>query len=119
MEHGYECNAIVESAQVRLDRDFILSVWLMLKYDGAGQGFGGYVLGGTSGKAGEHHNQKNICAEWLVWCLKVCDVDDFAKCVGKVIRVRKKDEWGDIVAIGHPVKDVWFYPKQAIGDLCK
>lgn len=111
-------NAIIESADVTLDRGAFLSVWLMLRYDGMGQGFGGVVLGGTpDAAAGDHKNQPNIAGEWLVWCLRVADVERLRDCVGKAIRVRKTDKFGDIIAIGHIVKDIWFEPKKAMESL--
>lgn len=113
-------NAIIEDASLRLDRGFILTVWLMLDYGGSGQGFGGYYLGGSDGKAGEHDLQKNICAEFIVKCLRAGDVEKFDELKGKTIRVRRTDEWGDIIAIGHIVKDDrWFEPKKRLGEMTK
>ena len=116
----FECNAIIESATVRLDHDCFLSMWLFLKYDGAGQGFGGYVLGGLPDiAAGKHSEQKNIAAEFIVQCLRVCGVESVDACVGKVIRVRKKKEFGDILAIGHAIKDIWFYPRVVLEEMTR
>jgi len=118
----YVCSAIIESARVGFDRDVFLSVWLTLDFGGSVQGFGGYVLGGTPDcAAGRHDTQKNICAEFIVSCLLAGDVDRFDKLVGKAIRVKKrKDAWGDIIAIGHIVKDDrWFCPSRVLGEMTK
>lgn len=113
-------NAIITDASVQLDRGFILTAWLMLDYGSTGQGFGGYVLGGSDGKAGEHDLQKNICAEFIVACLRAGGVEKFSDLVGKTIRVRKTDEFGDIIAIGHIVKeDRWFDAATRLGKMAK
>lgn len=109
----YECNAIIESVRIGLDRDFILSGWLMLSYGGSGQGFGGFVLGGLPDAKCGDHSGPNLAAEWIVSCMRAGDVDDYAKLIGKTIRVRKTSEWGDIIAIGHIVRsDRWFNPRE-------
>lgn len=107
-------NGIVSSAEVTMDRGSFLSVWLHLDYGGSGQGFGGYVLGGTpDSKAGQMHaTGPNFAAEFLVACMRVCDVEAFDKCAGKAIRVRRDREYGQIEAIGHITKDVWFSPTE-------
>ena len=33
---------------------------------------------------------------------------------GKTIRVRKTDEWGSIISIGHIIKDDWFNPEEEL-----
>ena len=114
-DKGIEVNAVITSADVTLDRDCFLSCWLMLDYGGSGQGFGGYVLGGVSDtKAGRHEEQKNIAAIWLVGVLEAAGVTKLSDCVGKVVRVRKVSDFGDILAIGHAIKnDKWFEPRKA------
>lgn len=116
----FECNAIIESACVRFDRDAFLSMWVFLKFQGGGQGFGGYVLGGLKDvAAGRHSQQPNICAEFIVNCLLAADAESVDKMAGKTVRVRKTDEWGDILAIGHIVRDDrWFYPKRVLAAMC-
>lgn len=109
-------NAIVESAVIRIDRGSFLCPWVFVKHeDGGSQGFGGYVVGGTKNcKAGDHFNQKNLAAEFIVAVLRACGVEDLEKCAGKAIRVaRKGDGWNElIVGIGHIIdKDKWFYPE--------
>lgn len=110
------CNAIIEAARVTLDHDCFLSVWLHLKYDGGGQGFGGYVLGGLPDiAAGRHTEQPNIAGEFLVRCMMAGEVTEFDKLVGKSIRVRKAagDGWGQILGIGHIIReDRWFNPRE-------
>jgi hypothetical protein len=113
-----EMNAQIESATMRIDRDAFLCGWVHVKRaDGFSQGFGGHVLGGIPGiKAGEHGTQRNLAAMWLVGVMRAADVDDYAKAVGKIVRIRvdKSGFGGSIVAIGHPLEDDrWFTPEEA------
>lgn len=110
-------NAIIESADISLSRGFILDCWVFLDYGGSAQGFGGYVLGGTQGKAGEHDKQPNIAAEFICSVLRVAEVENFSDLKGKCVRVRKSGHLGKILAIGHITKDIWFEPETKIQDM--
>lgn len=105
-------NAVIESAHIKFERGFILTVWISLDYGGSGQGFGGYVLGGDpnhDSKAARHHEQQNIAAEWIGQILSIGGVEDWNDLKGKVIRV-DHEPFGKIYGIGHAIKDRWFYP---------
>ena len=95
----------------------------MLKYNGGGQGFGGFVLGGSpfdeAVKCAEHHNQKNLCADFIGAVLAVAGVERWSDLAGKIVRVGKTDEWGEIIALGHAVKDRWYNPKLRFEALTK
>jgi hypothetical protein len=111
-------NAVIESATISVERGFILTSWVFLDYgDSTHQGFGGYVLGGIGdAKASQHHEQKNLCAEWIAGVMHAAEVENWSALAGRSIRVlRSKGGFGgDIIGIGHIVKDQrWFYPKQA------
>ena len=110
-------NAIIKGARIGLSRGSFLDAWLDLDYGGLCQGFGGFVLGGTpDAKCGNHKETPNLAAEFIVSCLRAGDVESWSDLVGKTIRVRKTDEWGDILAIGHIVKeDRWFSPRDVFG----
>lgn len=114
-DYPFVTNAIIERADIRFDRGFILTVWLGLKFDGTGQVFGGYSLGGSpfdkTAKVAEHERQTNIAADFIGGCMAVADVESWKDLQGKIIRVGKDDEWGTILAIGHAVKDRWYEPK--------
>jgi hypothetical protein len=112
----FETNAIIEGAQITNDDHGLLSAWLMLKYDGSGQGFGGYVLYLPHGF--EHHNDahKDCCGIFIWRCMQIAEVTEWSKMVGKAIRVRKDSEFGDIQAIGHIIKNDWFCPKIEFGE---
>lgn len=113
-------NAIVESATIQLDRDCFLCAWLGLDYgDSSHQGFGGHVLGGVAGvRAGDHRNQPNFAAEAIVRIMEVCGVDNWKNIPGKTVRVKRTTDGlgGDIIAIGHIVKDIWYDPKKTFSE---
>lgn len=108
----HEQNAIITKATITNDDHGLLSAWLMLDYDGAGQGFGGYAL--YLPKDFKHHNDQHAdCTGIFIWrCMEIGGVSEWSRLVGKTIRVRKTSEFGDIVAIGHIVKNDWFDPKE-------
>ena len=119
---GKITNGIIEEAVVRLDRGFALCVWLFIKHeDGGTQGFGGYVLGATpDAAAGNHANQPNLAAEFIVSCLRVGGVESFDQLKGKAIRVvRENDSWNaPIKGIGHIIKgDCWFIAEERMNAL--
>lgn len=109
-----ECNAVITKASFDTERG--LSAWLMLNYGGhGGQGFGGYLLyiPANWDKSDEPKPiQPNYCGHFIYRVLTIAGVDDWAKLVGRSIRVRKEDHWnGPIRAIGHIIEDDWFDPK--------
>ncbi len=119
-------NGIIKNFSIRLDRGFCLSAWLFIEHeDGGTQGFGGFALGGVPDAAcGDHANQPNLCAEWLVAVLRACELDDEAdirQVVGKAVRVVRAHDGGwnaDILGIGHIVKnDRWFHAKERMDSL--
>src|SRR5579859_6696833 len=105
----YECNAVIESAEITCGDCGLLDAWLVLDYGGSGQGFGGYVL--YVPKSWKHHTLESPAGHFIFRCMEVAGVESWSHLKGKTIRVRKTDEWGSIVAIGHIVKNDWFCPK--------
>lgn len=109
-------NARIGSADINFDRGFILSAWLHLEFEGCGQGFGGYVLGGkpdTTCACNDHPNQPNLAADFIGHCMAIADVEQWSKMAGKIIRVKRADKYGKILAIGHAVKDLWYEPEHS------
>lgn len=109
-------NGRIKEADIVFSRGFALDCWITLEFDGSGQGFGGYVLGGnpfdTSTLCAKHHEQKNLAADFIGGVMAVADVQKFSSLVGKVIRVKRGSPFGLIEAIGHPFKDIWYEPKK-------
>lgn len=115
-------NAEIESADIRFERGFILSAWVFLKWDGAGQGFGGFALGGspfdTDSKAARHGDQRNIAADFIGGVMAVAGVEAWSQLAGKIVRVGVDEEYGSpIRALGHPTKERWYEPAKRFAEL--
>lgn len=109
-------NGRITSADIVFSRGFALYCWVHLEFEGSGQGFGGYVLGGNpfaaSAVCARHETQKNLAADFIGGVMAVADVEKFSALPGKVIRVRRDSPFGTIEAIGHAFKDRWYVPKE-------
>jgi hypothetical protein len=128
-EIDIECvvrNARITKAEITFDRDVFLGCWLYLGFDGYGQGFGGYVLGGKPKEpssspfpAGDHANQPNLAGHFIAHIMRIGDVEEFSKLQGKIIRVaHDKDKLhGSIIGIGHAVEDKWFFPELELAEI--
>ena len=84
-------NAIIESADIDTER--CLTYWVHLKYEGAGQGFGGYVLGGDFG------------CEAIKRLLSTVGVGSWKKLEGSPVRVDA--DFGRVYRIGHFLEEKW------------
>jgi hypothetical protein len=115
-------NGRITTADIQFSRGFILDCWIFLEFDGSGQGFGGYVLGGNpfdTVKAARHEDQANIAADFIGGVMAIADVEKFSALPGKVVRVERDKPYGTIVAIGHPFKDRWYRPAERTALLAK
>ena len=108
-------NGRITSADIVFSRGFILDCWVTIEFEGSGQSFGGYVLGGnpfdTTAVCARHEEQRNLAADFIGGVMAVADVEKFSELTGKVIRVRRDSPFGTIQAIGHAFKDRWYEPK--------
>ena len=106
LKDGVVSNAIIESAEITSGAQGRLSAWVHLNYGGSGQGFGGYAL--YLPKSFTHHNLMSVAGHFIWRVMEIADVTEWSKLKGKTVRV--KGTWGGVDAIGHIVKDDWFYP---------
>lgn len=118
METNDVKNAVITG--VRFDIERGLSAWLTLDYGGSCQGFGGFLLYAPEGWTA-HKHAGNFAGHFIYRCLEIAGADDWAKLIGKTIRVRSDRAGlsGSIIAIGHIIKDDWFNPREEFDALAQ
>jgi len=97
-------NVTIESIRFGNSDHGILDLWIYLKGDGWGQGYGGYALDDVSQTFKEEREPIKECAAILQ---SLTHLFDLFNCEGTLLRVYRKD-YGKIFAIGHITKDIWF-----------
>ncbi|KAB0269017.1 hypothetical protein [Microvirga brassicacearum] len=109
-------NGTIDSAEINIARGFILESTIAINDGTSTQLFGGFILGGTPGsKAGGHETSPNSCAEWIVSIMSAAEAVRWSDLRGRAVRF-KRDETGEIVAIGHITSDDhWFEPAAVFG----
>src|SRR5690606_38571877 len=83
---------------------------LIVKFDGAGQGLGDYVLDEWD-KAAEARIGTAWGMEFLRRVLGTLEIGRWEDLKGTPVRVAREDRRGFIRGIGHFYKDRWFFPK--------
>lgn len=91
-------NAVIERVSIETERG--LTAWLHLNYGGSGQAF---------------------CGHFIKRCIDIGGVSEWEKLQGKTIRVRSYVPGfrGSIEAIGHIIKDDWFFPRDDFSGFSK
>lgn len=102
----YICNAVITSADISNGERGFLDCWINLDYGGSGQGYGGFTL--YLPKSFSHHKTESLAGHFIYRVMEIAGVTEWDKLKGKTIRVKKVDEWGAILALGHIVKNDWF-----------
>lgn len=87
-------NATITSIHWNVERS--LTNIISVQGDGWSQGFGGWGLEETA-------------SQWLKSLMYLFGLEDMCdkKIIGEVIRVKYDKPYGKIIAIGHPIKDIW------------
>lgn len=101
-------NAVITSAIITCKERGFLDCWLTLDYGGAGQGFGGYCL--YLPKSFNHHSLNSPAGHFIFRVMEIAGVEDWADLKGKTIRVQA--DHSHVRAIGHIIKDDWFFPEK-------
>ena len=98
-------NAMITGTKLSNEDHCVLSAWVYLDYGGSGQGFGGHALYNPDWK-----NAKDITGLFIWRVMEVAGVENWDSLKGKTIRVL--GDSSHIEAIGHILKDIWFYPEK-------
>jgi len=106
-------NAKITSASLKIEHG-CLSLWLMMEFNGGGQGFGGYALDEPLKDINGKFIRRQGTAygtEWILRIMNLFEVYDFSKLVGQSCRIEKDSHSGPIKRVGHFLKDKWFDPE--------
>ena len=97
-------NALIQSAEIVIDRGVFVTAWLRLDYGSSVQGFGGHALY----VKGRKERPFDCAGEFISRVLEVVGVEKWSQIPGNSIRV--EIDGGLISGIGHIIKDKWFHP---------
>lgn len=105
-------NAQIESTFLGFEDHGIMTLFVRLRYDGGGQGFGGYAFSeshrdadGKSHVVGRAYNMN-----FLMRTLDAVGVRCLEDLKGKYVRVEHDST--KVYGIGHIIENKWFYPDQ-------
>lgn len=106
-----ERNAKIRSTHLGREDHGIMTVMLDLEWDSGGQGFGGYALDQWQGERNASGKRVGTAygMKFIMAILDTLEVERWEKLPGTVCRVRA--EHSKVHAIGHFLKDRWFYPE--------
>lgn len=102
-------NAIIDNVSLGIEDHGILTMHISVKYDGGGQGFGGYALDSYD-REKKRRVGTAYGAEFILRIIDTLKVYDIFKLKGTPIRVDACDN--KIYGIGHLLEDRWFYPDE-------
>ncbi|MDX9781240.1 MAG: hypothetical protein RBT66_09415 [bacterium] len=100
-------NAKIIGTMLGIEDHSILTCWLYLNYDGAGQGFGGYALD-TYDKVKSGRIGTAFGMEFIRRIMEVVEVEKWEDLTGQYCRVFA--DHSRVYKIGHIIKDQWFDP---------
>lgn len=105
-------NAIITSVSLDFGGRDLLTSYVHLDYGGLHQGFGGYAL--YLPKSYSHHSLLSHAGHFIYRCMQIAGVESWKDMAGKAVRVKldKDGLGGNIIAIGHIIKDDWFNPSE-------
>ncbi len=108
-------NAQIESTMLGLEDHGCLTFWLHLKFDGTGQGFGGFGMDEpVTDETGKFLRRKGteFGCEVILRVLNVVGVEKWEDLKGKYLRVRGGGWSGPIEGIGNIIEERWFNMKE-------
>ena len=115
-----EQNGVIMATMLGFEDHGIMTAWITCDFGGSGQGFGGFGMDGPIKDAdGKHLRREGVAwgMEFLRRVLETLEVREWEQLKGKPIRIRRDEDYGKIIAIGHFHKDRWFNPDTDIAHL--
>ena len=83
-----------------------LTTYLLVEGEGWSCTFGGYCLDHWFAETGEHHSSDGYGA--IIELMKTLEVESWEELKNKYVRVEIEGWGGNILRIGHLMKDKWF-----------
>lgn len=102
-------NAIINNIDIQFSHG-MLSCYVFLDYGGSGQGFGGFVLYNENFKGGI-----NAAGNFIFRVMQIAGVEHLDDAKGRTVRVIR--DHSKVYAIGHIIKDDWYYPDKEFKEL--
>lgn len=93
----------------------IFTCQLTIEFDGTVQGFGGYALDKYDSEK-KRRLGTAYGLEFIKRILETLEVTSWEMLKGQHLRVRRKEECGPIISIGHITKNKWFTPSEDLAD---
>ena len=104
-------NAKITKYNLGFEDHDIFTLYILLEFDGGGQGFGGNCLDepekDSNGRFVERVGTSFGC-QYLMEVLRTLELRDYSELVNTVVRI--DHEHTKIHGIGNALKDKWFYP---------
>jgi hypothetical protein len=108
----HEGNAVIEQFSVAISEGILTSV-ITLRGTFGRVIFGGYAL--YLNPAYKNHRLESLAGHFLFKVLQVAGTADSNDLAGRLIRIRQQGE--RVIAIGHPIDDVWFVPEEDFAEV--
>ena len=100
-------NGLITDTMLGHEDHGIFTCMIHMKFDGTGQGYGGYGFDTYNDKTKTRVGTKYGC-QCIISLLKTIGVDKWEDLVNTHIRVKRDKSFGEITYIGHIIKDQWF-----------
>lgn len=100
-------NAKIKGTMLGYEDHGILTCFIILEQEGAGQGFGGFRLDAPKDA------DSVLGTFWIKRILNTVGVSKWEDLAGNYVRVEGED-FGEIRGIGHITDNKWFFPKKEI-----
>ncbi len=105
MKNIQEENAVIESVEIQYDRGEFLCPYVHVSGKGWGVGFGGVVCD----RKDSNEDCRSLTGQFIMRVLNTVGVERWSDLEGRPVRIRHRGAGRAAVAIGHFLRDDWFY----------